>query len=115
MTTLDQVMSISFKQLSDYICTPVFSNYLFPYERIIVDLIPYQLKKFNIFYMTEMSSSHTVAFSDVYAEKEAVDIVEYCLLEHYSEDRKYLMCTALKFMDQMSQVPGSTWCHIFYL
>ena len=40
-------------------------NYLFPYKRILVDMVSYKLMKSNTIRMKDISDEHTRAFSDV--------------------------------------------------
>lgn len=64
----NKVLSLTFSQLSTYLRSEEICNYLFPYNRILVDIVPYRLLEGNLCLMEEISGDHTVAFSDVHLE-----------------------------------------------
>ena len=61
----DTVLPIAFDDVAKYINTECIRNYLFPYNRILVDMVPYKLLNSNTTRMQEISGEHTRVFSDV--------------------------------------------------
>ena len=61
----DTVLPIAFGDVAKYINTEGIRNYLFPYKRILVDMVPYKLMESNTTRMQELSGEHTRVFSDV--------------------------------------------------
>ena len=61
----DTVLPIAFDDVAKFFTSNDIRNYLFPYKRILVDMVPYKLMKSNTIRMQEISGEHTRAFSDV--------------------------------------------------
>ena len=65
MAAVDTVLPIAFNDVAKYINSEDLRNYLFPYKRILVDMVPYKLMESNTIRMQEISGEHTRVFSDV--------------------------------------------------
>ena len=61
----DTVFPIVFDDVAKFFKSNGLSNYLFPYNRISVDMVPYKLMESNTIRMQEISGEHTRVFSDV--------------------------------------------------
>ena len=61
----DTVLHIAFDDVAKFFKSNGLSNYLFPYNRILVDMVPYKLIESNTIRMEEISGEHTRVFSDV--------------------------------------------------
>ena len=61
----DTVVPIAFGDVAKFFTSNGIRNYLFPYKRILVDMVPYKLMKSNTFRMKDISGEHTRVFSDV--------------------------------------------------
>ena len=70
--TTHQVLQIEFINLAPYFQSMSISSYLFPSNRIVVDIVPYQLMESNLALMNEYSGTHTAVFSDVRVENGTV-------------------------------------------
>ena len=64
-----KVFQMPFEELSTYFRSEDTKGYLFPHQRVMVDIVPYKLFGSSIALMKEMSGDHTKAFSDVRIEK----------------------------------------------
>ena len=65
MPAVDTVLPIAFNDVAKYINCEDLRNYLFPYKRILVDMVPYKLMESNTIRMKDISVEHTRVFSDV--------------------------------------------------
>ena len=61
----DTVLPIASDDVAKNINTEGIRNYLLPYKRIMVDIVPYTLMESNTIRMQEISGEHTRVFSDV--------------------------------------------------
>ena len=61
----DTVLPIAFDDVAKFFTSNGLSSYLFPYNRILVDMVPYKLIHSNTTRMQEISGEHTRVFSDV--------------------------------------------------
>ena len=65
MANVDTVLPLVFNDVAKYINSEDLRNYLFPYKRILVDMVPYKLMESNTIRMQDISGEHTRVFSDV--------------------------------------------------
>ena len=68
LDTSHLVLKIPFDNLATYFNSSDISRYLFPHQRIMVDIVPYKLMESNIPLMNDFSSGHTKAYTDVREE-----------------------------------------------
>ena len=65
IATTNDVLKIPFDDLVTYFRSNEVSSYLFPSNRIMVDIVPYKLMASNIDIMKGASGEHTTVFTDV--------------------------------------------------
>ena len=65
LNTTETVLPIPFDDVAVYTRSEGIRNYLFPCQRMVVDIIPYKLIESNATRMREISGGHTLVYSDV--------------------------------------------------